>query len=71
MGIDIRIYPEQQVNGRWQFIGEMIENMYDTEEQKRPYHPEGLYESTFLTEETGSLESKQEQKSFLSSPNER
>ena|SRR5258708_6243258 len=46
MGTDIQIYPEQRVNGRWQFIGEMIKNVsyqYDPEHEP-PYHPKDLYD---------------------------
>jgi hypothetical protein len=46
MGTDIRIYAEQHVNGRWQFIGEMIKNMYYEydPEHEAPYHPKDLYD---------------------------
>jgi len=42
MGTDIRMYAEHRNNGRWQFIGEMLENECDTD-GNYPYYPSGLY----------------------------
>jgi hypothetical protein len=46
MGTDISIYPERLVNGHWQFIGEMIKNMYYEydPEHEPPYIPNDLYD---------------------------
>lgn len=46
MGTDIRIYAEQHMNGRWQFIGKMTKNMYYEydPEHENEYHPENLYD---------------------------
>lgn len=46
MGTDIRLYPEQYVNGRWQFIGEVEENSayrHDSEHEP-PSCPKNLYD---------------------------
>lgn len=46
MGTDIRLYPEQRVDGHWQFAGKMIKNIhyvYDPEHE--PYSlPQDLYD---------------------------
>lgn len=46
MGTDIRIYAEQRINGHWQYIGEMISNIYyeSNPERELPSHPKDLYE---------------------------
>lgn len=46
MGTDIRVYAKQRINGHWQFIGEMIKNIYyeSNPERELPYHPKDLYD---------------------------
>lgn len=46
MGTDIRLYPEQYVDGRWQFIGEMEKNsLYELDPEHEPRsYPKDLYD---------------------------
>ncbi len=42
MGTDIFLYAERYIDGQWRFLGEMLENKYDTD-GNNPYYPADLY----------------------------